>query len=91
MHRSAGSFELLLGPLLFGVLGLWLDARAGTCPFITIGLVLFAIAGAFCKQYYGFRHAMAQAAAERERLVRERAELRRLADDAANRRTETVS
>ena len=91
MHRSAGSFELLLGPLLFGVLGLWLDARAGTRPVLTVALVLFAFAGAFCKQYYGYRHAMVQAAAERERLARERAELRKLADDAAHRRTETLS
>jgi hypothetical protein len=74
MHRSSGSFELVLAPLLFGLLGLWLDARAGTRPLLTVTLAVFAFAGAFLKQYYGYRHAMAQADAER-------AERRRDADD----------
>lgn len=91
MHRSAGSFELLLGPLLFGVLGLWLDARAGTRPVITVSLVVFAVVGAFCKQYYSYRHAMMQAAAERDHLARQRAELRQMTDDAVGHRTEAVS
>jgi hypothetical protein len=68
MHRSAGSFELLLAPALFGLLGFWLDSRAGTRPLMTVAFAVLAFVGAFLKQYYSYRHAMAQADAERMRL-----------------------
>lgn len=68
MYRSSGSFELLLAPLLFGLLGLWLDARVGTRPVFAVTLAVLAVLGAFCRQYFGYRHAMAQAAADRLQL-----------------------
>jgi F0F1-type ATP synthase assembly protein I len=62
-HRSTGSFELVLSPLLLGVLGFWLDHQLGTVPLFTILLALAGIAGAVANVYYGYRHAMRQLAA----------------------------
>jgi F0F1-type ATP synthase assembly protein I len=60
LHRSHGSFELVLSPLLLGLIGLWIDRRLGVVPLCTI---LFAIAGAVgvcVKIFYVFRTQMAE-------------------------------
>jgi hypothetical protein len=77
MYRSSGSFELLLAPVLFGLLGLWVDSRVDTRPLFTVVFAVLAFSGAFLRQYYGYRYAMAQADAERLRL-RQAAEAARL-------------
>ena len=35
-HRSSGSFELVLGPVMMALLGLLLDGVFGTKPVLTI-------------------------------------------------------
>ena len=64
-HRSSGSFELVMSPLLLGLLGLWVDHRVGTAPLFTILFAIAGIAGAAVKLYYGYRHAMTEIAAAR--------------------------
>ena len=54
-HRSSGSFELVLAPLLFGLLGLWLDRMVGTTPLFTVLLAIAGLAGVVVKVYYGYR------------------------------------
>lgn len=58
MHRSAGSFELVLSPLLLGLLGFWADTQLGTRPVLTVLAVVLALAGAAIKIYYGYDREM---------------------------------
>jgi F0F1-type ATP synthase assembly protein I len=64
-HRSSGSFELVMSPLLLGLFGLWVDDRAGTVPLFTILFAIAGIAGAAAKLYFGYRYAMTEIAAAR--------------------------
>jgi F0F1-type ATP synthase assembly protein I len=57
-YRSSGSFELVLGPLLLGLFGLWIDHLAGTRPLFVILFAVLGLAGAVAKTYYGYRYAM---------------------------------
>jgi F0F1-type ATP synthase assembly protein I len=59
-HRSTGSFELVLSPLILGFLGFLLDRAVGTVPVFTIAFAVAAMAGAAARVYYGYRYAMAQ-------------------------------
>lgn len=65
MHRSTGSFELVLSPLLFALGGLWLDRSVGTVPLFTILFAVFAVAGVCVKLYYAYDIQMAEHEAER--------------------------
>lgn len=58
MHRSAGSFELVMSPLLLGLIGLWVDSRLDTSPFVTVIFCLIGLSGAAVKIYYGYDHEM---------------------------------
>jgi hypothetical protein len=58
-HRSTGSFELVLAPLLLGLLGFWVDRQVGTTPVLTVLFALAGISGAAIRLYYGYRYAMA--------------------------------
>jgi F0F1-type ATP synthase assembly protein I len=58
-HRSSGSFELVLAPLLLGLLGLWIDRRLDTAPVLTITFAVVGVVGAVVKTYYEYRHGMA--------------------------------
>ena len=64
-NRSHGSFELVLGPVLLALAGLWLDRRLGITPVLTIALAMAGLVGAVTKLYYTYRHEMAQAAEAR--------------------------
>lgn len=64
MGRGA---ELAVSVGLFTVGGLALDGALGTRPWMTIGLVCFAMAGNFVRMYYGY-------SARMETLERERRE-----------------
>ncbi|MCB1256610.1 MAG: AtpZ/AtpI family protein [Microthrixaceae bacterium] len=59
-NRSHGSFELALSPVIFALLGVWLDRKLGTSPLFVIFLALFGIVGAGLKVYYTYRYEMAQ-------------------------------
>jgi F0F1-type ATP synthase assembly protein I len=59
-HRSTGSFELVLSPLVLGFLGFLLDRSIGTVPVFTIVFAVAAMAGAAARVYYGYRYAMRQ-------------------------------
>jgi F0F1-type ATP synthase assembly protein I len=72
-HRSSGSFELALAPVLAGLLGYWLDTRLGTTPLLAVVFAMVGIAGAVIKTYYvyrndmdGMRRATADARAQRK-------------------------
>ena len=58
-HRSSGSFELALAPVLMGLLGYWIDNRLGTVPMLTIVFAMLGVAGAVIKTYYVYRADMA--------------------------------
>ena len=61
-HRSTGSFELVLSPLILGFLGFLLDRAIGTVPVFAILFAIAGMAGAACRVYYGYRYAMVQLA-----------------------------
>ena len=52
------AFEFAATPLLFGLIGHFIDGRLGTLPWLTIALVVFALAGLFVRMYYGYAAAM---------------------------------
>jgi hypothetical protein len=52
------AIELVMTPLLFGLLGLLLDHVFGITPVLTIAMVLFAIAGLAVRMYYGYSEEM---------------------------------
>jgi hypothetical protein len=54
-HRSSGSFELALAPVLMGLLGYWIDTRLGLVPILTILFALLGVAGAVIKTFYVYR------------------------------------
>ena len=64
-HRSSGSFELVLSPLLLGFLGFWLDHTVGTTPVFTVLFAVAGLAGAIVRVYYGYRSAMEAVRRER--------------------------
>ncbi len=52
------AFEFAATPLLFGLIGHFLDGRLGTGPWLTVILVVFALAGLTVRMYYGYVAAM---------------------------------
>ncbi len=57
-HRSAGSFELVLGPVIMALIGLVLDGVLGTRPLLTVLLTLWGALGAAVSIYFRYRHQM---------------------------------
>ncbi|GJM38626.1 MAG: hypothetical protein DHS20C19_19930 [Acidimicrobiales bacterium] len=76
LWRSSGGYDLVLGPVILSLGGLWLDRRFETTPLFTIGLLLFGAVGAATKIYYEWKRGMEAAAGERDRMLAEAAELR---------------
>ncbi len=58
MHRSTGSFELVLSPLLLGLVGLVLDRWLGTTPLLIVILAFVGLVGASVNLYFGYKHQM---------------------------------
>lgn len=58
LHRSSGSFELVLAPVLMALIGLWVDRTFGTAPVFTVGLAIFGAVGAAVAQYFAYRHSI---------------------------------
>ena len=56
MHKSTGSYELVLSPLILALVGYGLDRWLGTVPFLTIIFAVLGLAGACIKIYYGYRN-----------------------------------
>lgn len=52
--RSHGSFELVLAPLLLGLLGYWLDGAVGLRPLFTVVFSVLGLVGAVAKIYYSY-------------------------------------
>ncbi len=52
------AFEFAATPFLFGLIGNFADGRLGTRPWLTIVLVVFALAGLTVRMYYGYVAAM---------------------------------
>ncbi|HSH59326.1 MAG TPA: AtpZ/AtpI family protein [Acidimicrobiales bacterium] len=52
------AFEFAATPFLFGLIGHFVDGRLGTGPWLTMFLVVFAIAGLTVRMYYGYVAAM---------------------------------
>ena len=51
----AQAFEFAVIPVLFALLGLWLDARLGTRPLITVLLLAFGVIGVVAKALYAYK------------------------------------
>jgi hypothetical protein len=60
MNRSAGSYELVFGPLLLALVGYGIDRWLGTTPILTIMAAVIGLAGAVIKLYYSYAHEMDQ-------------------------------
>ncbi len=50
--------EIVVTPLLFALLGWWLDGRFGTGPVLAIAFGLFGIVGQAIRIYYQYRARM---------------------------------
>ena len=59
-RRSTGSYELVVSPLLLGLLGFLLDRWLGTVPVLTVIFTVVGLAGACVKLYYGYKLEMAE-------------------------------
>ncbi len=81
-QSSAGSYELVLSAVLFGLFGLWVDAQLGSTPWIAVVATVAGFAGAALSLYYRYRADIARlesrrdaAKAEREALLAQAARL----------------
>ena len=63
LHRSHGSFELAIAPVLMALIGLWLDKTFGTVPLFTIVLAAVGVLGSTVKVMYVYKAQMAKEAA----------------------------
>ena len=81
LWRSHGGFDLVMAPVTFALLGLWIDSAADTRPLFTVGLLVFAAIGAALKVYYDWKRNMAAATEHAAELRAEAARLRDLARD----------
>jgi hypothetical protein len=48
------AITLVVAPLLFGLLGAWIDAALGTGRIFTIGLAVFGLVGVALSTYYRY-------------------------------------
>jgi F0F1-type ATP synthase assembly protein I len=49
------AFEFAAVPVLFALLGLWLDDRLGTAPLWTVILVVLGLTGVCVRTYYSYK------------------------------------
>jgi F0F1-type ATP synthase assembly protein I len=54
------ALSLVVGPLLFGLFGAFLDSKFGTSPLFLLGLGLFGVLAAGVTAYYEYRDRMAR-------------------------------
>lgn len=65
VHRSSGSYELVVGAVLFAIIGLVADRAMGTTPWFTISLAVVGLAAASISIYYRYKVSMDHEAAAR--------------------------
>ncbi len=65
LENSHGSFELVLSPLVLGLIGLWLDSKLGTTPLMVVVLSILGLAGAVVSLFYRYQAKMEMMNAER--------------------------
>lgn len=68
LQQSSGSYELVLGSVVFGLIGLLIDRRIGTTPLFLLTFTVAGMAGAAISLYYRYKHRIAQIQAETEAL-----------------------
>jgi len=76
LWQSSGGYDLVLGPVIVSLGGLWLDRRFDTAPIFMITLLLLGAVGAGAKVYYDWKFRMGRATEERDRLLADAAALR---------------
>jgi len=54
MHKSTGSYELVLSPLILALIGFGIDHLFGTLPLFTIVFATLGLVGAVIKIYFGY-------------------------------------
>jgi hypothetical protein len=54
------AITLVVAPLLFALLGVWIDSRLGTSPVFALVLAVFALVGVATSTYYRYLHRSAQ-------------------------------
>lgn len=65
-NRGAGSFEIVLSAVIFGLLGYWLDhSVTHTSPWLTWAFAAVGLVGGVCKVYFEYKANMAVHAEER--------------------------
>lgn len=69
VNRSSGSFELVLGGVLFALVGTAVDAWAGLFPWFTLAFAALGFLGAAISMYYRYQEAMRVEAARRAELA----------------------
>jgi F0F1-type ATP synthase assembly protein I len=65
VHRSSGSFELVLGAVIFGLIGLLIDRALGITPVLTVVFTVGGLIGAVISVYTRYRNQMAELGAQR--------------------------
>ncbi len=63
-RQTSGGYELVFSGVIFALVGLWLDRRFGTVPWLTIVLAITGFIGALANVYYRYDRDMAQHEAE---------------------------
>ena len=58
MHKSTGSYELVLSPLILALIGLGLDHLFGTTPLLVVVFAVVGLVGACIKLYCGYNAEM---------------------------------
>lgn len=58
MGKSSGSYELVLSPVLFALLGYLIDHWLGTVPVFTVVFAVVALLGVTVKIYFSYKHDM---------------------------------
>ena len=64
LSAGSGGLELAFGPVVFALIGLWLDRRLGTIPLFVVGLTILGFIGAVANVYYRYKADMDSIEAE---------------------------
>lgn len=51
----AQAFEFAVIPVLFGLLGIWLDGRLGIRPWLTVALLVIGVTGVVARAIYVYK------------------------------------
>ena len=60
VHRSSGSFELVIGAVIFALIGLLVDRSTGTTPLFMLIFAFAGFIGAAISIYYRYKAAIAE-------------------------------